>query len=94
MNYAVVATKVDPQTKRQAQEAADALGVPLSVVIKAFLKQFIRSKTVTLTALEERPSDYLIQAIRNARESRRKGKGSPIFSNIGDELTWLKKQGI
>lgn len=39
MSYTVVATKVDPQTKKKAQQTADELGVPLSVVIKAFLKQ-------------------------------------------------------
>lgn len=94
MNYAVVATKVDPQTKKKAQEAAEELGMPLSVVIKAFLKQFIRTKTVTFSASEEIPSDYLIQAIKQARENRKKGKGSPVFDNAKDAIDYLHKQGV
>lgn len=95
MSYAVVSTKIDPQTKREAMATADSLGVPLSVVIKAFLKQFIRSKTVTFSAREDEvPSQYLINAIKKARENRKKGLGSPIFTNIKDDLKWLEKQGI
>lgn len=95
MSYAVVSTKIDPQTKKEAMATAESLGVPLSVVIKAFLKQFIRTKTVTFSVRgEEVPSQYLINAIKKARENRKQGKGSPIFTNIEDDLKWLKKQGI
>lgn len=94
MNYAVVATKIDPHTKKKAQETADELGVPLSVVIKALLKQFIRTKTVILSTTGEIPSDYLIQAIKKARENRKQGKASPIFDNAKDAINYLHKQGI
>lgn len=94
MSYAVVSTKIDPQTKKEAMATAQSLGVPLSVVIKAFLKQFIRTKTVTFSAREEIPSQYLINAIKKARENRKQGKGSPVFTNIEDDLKWLEKQGI
>ena len=94
MNYAVVTTKVDPQTKKEAMATANELGMPLSVVIKAFLKQFIKTKTVTFSARDEEPSEFLIQAIKKARENRKKGKASPVFDNIEDELQWLEKQGI
>jgi len=94
MSYAVVTTKVDPQTKKRAMATAEELGMPLSVVIKAFLKQFIKTKTVTFSARDEVPSEYLIKAIKKARENRKRGKGSPVFDNIEDELQWLEKQGI
>ena len=94
MNYAVVATKVDPQTKKKAQEVAEELGVPLSLVIKAFLKQFIRTKTVTFSASQEIPSGFLIQAIKKARENRKQGKGSPVFNNAKDAIDYLHKQGV
>ena len=69
MNNAVVTTKIDPQTKLQAMKTADELGMPLSVVIKAFLKQFIRTKSVSFSAQEE---------------DLKAGKASPTFNNGED----------
>mgnify|MGYP001582614697 CR=1 FL=1 len=94
MGYTVVSTKIDPQTKKEAMATAQSLGVPLSVVIKAFLKQFIRTKTVTFSAASDEPSEYLIQAIKKARENRKKGKGSPLFDNAKDAIVYLHKQGV
>ncbi len=94
MSYAVVSTKIDPQTKKEAMATAESLGVPLSVVIKAFLKQFIRTKTVTFSVLNETPNEHLKLVMKKAEENYRKGNTSPSFSNTADELKWLEKQGI
>ncbi|MDO8619649.1 MAG: type II toxin-antitoxin system RelB/DinJ family antitoxin [Candidatus Daviesbacteria bacterium] len=94
MNYTVVATKVDPQTKKEAMETAKELGMPLSVVIKAFLKQFIKTKTVTFSARDEEPSEYLKQAIRQAEKDWKEGKTSPTFKTGEEAVAWLEKQGI
>lgn len=94
MSYAVVTTKVDPQTKRQAQETAEKLGMPLSVVIKAFLRQFIKTKTVEFSARDEEPSEYLKNAIRQARKDWEAGKASPAFKTGEEAVAWLEKQGI
>ena len=91
MSYAVVSAKIDPQTKKEAMATADSLGVPLSIVIKAFLKQFIRTKTVTFSARGERPNEYLIQAIKKAREDLKAGKASPTFDNTEDAIKWLNR---
>lgn len=94
MSYQVISVKVDPVTKREARHTADELGLSLSVVLKGFLRQFIKTKTVTFSAVDEQPSDYLIQAINKARENRKKGKGSPIFETAEDATAYLHKQGI
>lgn len=94
MSYAVVVTKLDPQTKRQAQKTAAMLGMPLSVIIKGFLKHLIRTKSIEFSARDEQPSEYLIQAIKKARENRKRGKGSPIFDNAKDAIAYLHQQGI
>lgn len=95
MNYTVVTAKVDPQTKKRAQETAQELGMPLSVVIKAFLKQFIRTKSVSFSMREEEiPNQYFLSELKHAREDRRKGKASPIFRTGEETIAWLKKQGI
>lgn len=91
MRYTIVSTKIDPQTKKEAMATAQSLGLPLSVVIKAFLKQFIRTKSVTFSARGERPSEYLIQAIKKAKEDLRTGKASPTFDNTKDAIKWLNR---
>ena len=94
MNYAVVTTKVDPQTKKEAQKTAAQLGVPLSLVIKGCLKQFIKTKTVTFSTQGEYPSEYLIKAIQQAEKDLKNGKASPTFDNAKDAIAFLEKQRI
>lgn len=92
MSYAVVTTKLDPQTKKQAQKTAGELGIPLSVVIKAFLKQFIKTKTIEFSARdEEKPSKYLIKTIKQAERDLKAGKASPVFDNAEDAIAWLHR---
>ncbi|MBI2611691.1 type II toxin-antitoxin system RelB/DinJ family antitoxin [Candidatus Gottesmanbacteria bacterium] len=94
MNTAVISTKIEPQIKRQAQKTAKELGIPLSVVIKAFLKHFIRTKSIEFSARNEEPSEYLKSVIRQAEENLKQGKHSPIFKTGKEAVTWLEKQGI
>ena len=94
MSYAVVTTKVDPQTKKEAQKTAEKLGMPLSVVIKAFLKQFIRTQSVSFCIQSEEPSEYLKNAIRQAEKDWKAGKTSPAFKTGEEAVAWLEKQGI
>jgi len=94
MSNAVVTIKVDPQTKKEAQKTAYELGMPLSVVIKAFLKQFVKTKSVEFSARDEEPSEYLKNAIRQAEKDWKAGKTSPAFKTGEEAVAWLEKQGI
>jgi len=94
MNYAVVTTKVDPQTKKEAQKTAEKLGMPLSVVIKAFLKQFVRTQSVEFSARDEEPSEYLVRTIKQAEKDLKEGKASPTFRTGEEAVKWLEKQGV
>ena len=94
MNYAVVATKVDPQTKKEAQKTAAELGMPLSVVIKAFLKQFIKTKSVEFSARDEEPSEYFVKTIKQAEKDLKEGRHSPVFKTGEEAVAWLEKQGL
>lgn len=94
MNYTIVTAKVDPKTKKEAMATAQSLGVPLSLVIKAFLKQFIRTKTVTFSARDEQPSKYLINSIKQAEKDIKEGNVSPAFKTGKEAVDWLEKQGI
>ncbi len=43
--------KIDPLVKNQAQQTARELGLPLSTIINAFLKQFVRTKEVYFSTI-------------------------------------------
>lgn len=94
MKSVVISTKIDPQTKKEAQQTAADLGMPLSVVIKAFLKHFIRTKTIEFSARNEEPSEYLKSVLRQAEENYKKGNVSPAFDNAEDAIKFLEDQGI
>jgi len=94
MSYAVITTKIDPKTKKDAMKTAEELGMPLSVVIKAFLKQFIRTKSVEFSARDEEPNEYLKSVMRQAEENWKKGNHSPKFDSGEEAVAWLEKQGL
>lgn len=91
MNNSVITTKIDPKTKKEAQKTAAELGMPLSVVIKAFLKQFVKTKSVEFSVRNEIPSDYLIKTIKQAEKDLREGKASPVFDDAKNAIKWLHR---
>ena len=43
----VINIKTDPQTKEKAQEIAKKLGLPLSVILNAYLNQLVRTEEIS-----------------------------------------------
>lgn len=94
MSYTVVTTKVDPKLKKEAMATAAALGMPLSVIIKGFLKEFIRTKTISFSARDEIPNERTRKTLLQAEKNFKQGKYSPLFKTGEEAVAWLEKQGI
>ena len=90
MNTAVVNVKLEPKLKKEAQKVASDLGFSLSSLIKAYLKQLTRTKTVSFTSITEEPSEYLIQSLKESEADRRAGRVSPSFDSAEDAISWLE----
>jgi addiction module RelB/DinJ family antitoxin len=88
MDTAIINIKIEPAVKKQAQKLAADLGLSLSSVIKAYLKQFLRTKTISLSTVSEEPSDYLIKALKESREDIKAGS-VVSFESGKDALTYL-----
>lgn len=88
MNYTVVNLKIDPKTKKEAQLVAQEIGVPLSTLLKSYIKQLVRTKKVTFDVSEE-PSEYLIRSLKEAKKDREKGYVSPTFTSAKEAINWL-----
>lgn len=74
MSYTVITTKIDHQTKRNAQKVAAELGLTLSAVVKTLLQQFIRTKRLEGKVRKEEPSEYLKQFLKESQEDVKAGR--------------------
>lgn len=51
LDKTIINIKIDKSLKQEAQELADEIGVPLSTIVIANLKDFVRSRSLNLSAL-------------------------------------------
>lgn len=86
---AVINIKTEPLVKRRAKRLADNLGLSLSGLINAYLKQLLRTKTVTFSASAEEPTEYLLQMLKESREDIKAGRVSPFFHDAKEATRWL-----
>lgn len=89
----VLNVKLDPELKKQAQEAAKAIGLPISTVVVAGLREFVRSRSITLSdepRLKPAVEAELLKASRAARDGT--ADLSPTFDTAADAIRWLKQE--
>jgi len=72
--------KADKEVKENAQNVARDLGLPLSTVINAFLKEFVRSRSVSFSSIPKM-TPYLENILGNIESDIKKKKNiSGVFS--------------
>ena len=90
MNDAVITLKTDFELKQKAMKLADELGFSLSAIINAYLKSFLRTKTVNFTTLDEsRPTKYMIDSLKESKADIKLGRVSPAFTDAKSAIEWL-----
>jgi addiction module RelB/DinJ family antitoxin len=88
--HTILNIKTDKELKAEAKQVAAELGVPLSTVINAFLKQFVRDKEITLSANQYRPTPYLESILEQAQTEYEAGDFSGPFTSGEDFIAHLK----
>jgi addiction module RelB/DinJ family antitoxin len=73
MNTTSLHIKIEPEVKEEAQKAAEELGLSLSAVTKALLKQFVRTKQLNV-GFHEIPNSYLIQSLKQSEKDIKTGR--------------------
>lgn len=94
MNTAAIYIKTEPEVKKEAQKVAKELGFSLSSLLNAWMRQFIKTKTVTFSVLDEVPNERLKSIMKQAEKNLKEGNHSPIFKTGEEAVAWLEKQGI
>jgi|SRR2546426_278101 len=90
MNTTSLHIKIEPSIKREAQKTASELGLSLSAVTKALLKQFIRSKHLSV-GISEIPNARLRKSLQQSEEDIKAGRVLS-FASAKDALVYLDKE--
>ena len=90
MNTTSLHIKIEPDIKKQAQKTADDLGLSLSAVMKALLKQFIRSKRLSVGTrdMPEIPNARTRRHLKQSEEDIKAGQGIS-FNNIAEARAYI-----
>lgn len=73
----------------EARRTAEELGVPLTTVVNALLRQFVRERELTVAA-DPRPTRAKIALWEKISEQMDKGKGVQTLTDIEDLLADLR----
>jgi len=85
----VLNVKTDKEVKEEARKAAAELGLPLSTIVNAYLKQFVRDKEVYFSA-GPRMSGELEALLSEIDADIEKGRNlSPVFASPTDLESYL-----
>lgn len=90
MNTTSLHIKIEEDIKRKAQNTASELGLSLSAVTKALLKQFIRTKHISV-GISEIPNEYLRRSLKQSEEDIKAGRVLS-FASAKDALEYLDKE--
>ena len=89
MAKTVISIKVDKETKKSAQALAKDLGLPLSTIVNANLKEFVRSGEV-IFSIEPKIKPEVWKLLRKATADYRAGKNvSRGFSSAKEAIDYL-----
>ena len=88
--HSIINVKVDRVIKKKAQTVAKELGFSLSGIVNAYLRQFIRSGSLFVSARFEEPSQFLQAAIQEAEKEKKK-KMVKSFNSAEKAAEYLDK---
>ncbi len=88
MTKTILNIKTDPQTKQQIKEFAAELGVPVSVIMNAQIKQMLRDRKILLST-ELEPTPYLVKIMEQVEADLKTGKNITKTNSIEEALAHL-----
>ena len=91
MNDAVITLKTESELKEKAIKLADELGFSLSSLINAYLKNLVRTKSVSYTLQPEgEPTGFMINGLKESARDIKSGRVSSTFTDAKSAVEWLK----
>ncbi|HBB44353.1 MAG: Toxin-antitoxin system protein [Parcubacteria group bacterium GW2011_GWA1_44_13] len=82
--------KTDKELKNKASRVAKELGVPLTTVMNAYLRQFVRDRRISLSIEPQLSDKKLKELLAISAEMDADIKNQKVFTNADDLLKHLK----
>ncbi len=89
MAKTLINIRTDVEVKNEAQKVARDMGLPLSTVINAYLRQFIRTKEIHFSVEGELKPSVKKRLDRLMKEARKGKNLSGPFSTADDAIRYL-----
>lgn len=89
MSKTLLNVKADKGVKEEAQKIAKELGVPLSTVVNAYLKEFVREKSLCLSVEPQLRLEVEKTLKEAAMDYKRKKNVSKILKTPAEALKYL-----
>lgn len=87
----VLNVKLDPQLKREAQEVAKAIGLPISTVVAAGLREFVRTRSITISDEPRLKPEVEAEILRRSQEAKAGKNVSPAFKTVDEAREWFER---
>ena len=91
-NTTVLNVKIDKELKKQAQEAAKSMGLPVSIVVSASLKEFVKTRSITISDEGELKPEVIKELLQISADAKAGKNVSPTFDNLEESFDWLDKE--
>jgi antitoxin component of RelBE/YafQ-DinJ toxin-antitoxin module len=90
MAKVILNIKTDPATRRQLQDFAAEVGIPVSVIMNAQIKQMLRDRRIVLSA-ELEPTPYLEQVMDQVEADLAAGKNMTPAMDTKEAIAHLDR---
>ncbi len=90
----VLNVKIDPTLKKKAQTVAKDLGLPMSIVVAAGLREFVNTRSLTISDSSRLKPEVEAELRKLSREARAGNFDdySPAFDDVTKSFAWLDKE--
>lgn len=86
----VLHVKLDEDLKKEAQETAKNLGLPLSTVVASTLREFVRTQSITINGTPRLKPDIDNELLLRSNDVKQGKNISPTFSSLKEAKEWLE----
>ncbi len=89
----VLNVKIDRTLKKQAQEVAKALGLPVSTLVTSSLRDIVSRRSITISDEPRLRPEVEAELLKMSQEvSEGTADLSPTFTSAKDAIAWLKSE--
>jgi addiction module RelB/DinJ family antitoxin len=90
LDKTIINLKVSKELKREAQDLADEIGLPLTTVITANLREFVRSRSLTVSAFPRLKPEIEREMATAIADLQKNKNVSPAFNTPKEAADYLR----